>query len=159
MSLDERTIPQLLPAAYASMAVGKWHLGIGGSPGSTEFLPTERGFDHYFGVPHGLGACPCARCFPPATSCAIGCQPSWAPCPLFANTTIVQQPVDLPTLSDAYAAAASSFISASEMRRQPWLLYYASHHVHSPQFAGASCTNSTARGRFGDSLRQLDDEV
>jgi hypothetical protein len=31
--------------------------------------------------------------------------------------------------------------------------------VHSPQFAGVSCTNATNRGRFGDSLYQLDEEV
>ena len=36
---------------------------------------------------------------------------------------------------------------------------YSSHHVHSPQFAGVSCTNATNRGRFGDSLYQLDEEV
>ena len=29
------------------------------------------------GVPHGLGACPCAACFAPDTPCAIGCSPTW----------------------------------------------------------------------------------
>ena len=80
------------------------------------YLPTQRGFDRYFGapsrevitahpcvsnifstanhsgntqgcvrmtllvlpgVPHGLGACPCAACFAPDTPCAIGCSPTW----------------------------------------------------------------------------------
>ena len=103
------------------------------------------------------GACPCYACFAPNTSCAIGCSPSWAPCPLFANSTIVQQPANLLSLSDSYGAAAEAFIA--EHRQQPWLLWYSSHHVHSPQFAGESCTNKTARGRFGDSLYQLDQEV
>ena len=51
------------------------------------------------------------------------------------------------------------FIHHAASRRRPWLLYYASHHVHSPQFAGPVCTNSTPRGRFGDSLAELDSAV
>jgi arylsulfatase A len=159
LSLAERTMPQFLPEQYTSMLVGKWHLGIGPSPGDTSLMPTSRGFDHYFGVPHGLGACPCASCIAPATSCAISCQPKWAPCPLFANNTIAQQPVDLLALSHSYGGAAASFIEASEKQQRPWLLVYASHHTHSPQFAGPSCTNTTRRGRFGDSLREFDEEV
>ena len=123
-------------------------------------------------MPHGLGACPCYTCFAPNTSCAIQCSPQWAPCPVFANATIIQQPANLLTLSASYGAAAEEFIGGGsraaglehqgqqqQRRRQPWLLWYSSHHVHSPQFAGTTCTNATARGRFGDSLYQLDQEV
>eukprot|EP01043_Picozoa_sp_COSAG02_P015738 COSAG02_NODE_678_length_18586_cov_39.649375_6_plen_163_part_00 len=134
-------------------------LGIGSHPGATDFLPTSRGFDHYYGVPHGLGACPCYACFAPNASCAINCNPDWAPCPVFANSTIIQQPANLLTLSASYGAAAVDFVIAAKRRQQSWFLWYSSHHVHSPQFAGASCTNATSRGRFGDSLYQLDEEV
>jgi arylsulfatase A len=153
---SERTVAELLSlgGVYTSMHIGKWHLGM-----DEGYLPTQRGFDHYFGVPHGLGACPCAACFAPNTSCAIGCNPSWVNCPVFANATIIQQPANLLTLSDQYTEAAVAFIHASASRAQPWLIYYASHHVHSPQFAGPLCTNSTPRGRFGDSLAELDSAV
>ena len=44
----EITLAQILKAAgYATGMVGKWHLGH--QPGS---LPTERGFDEYFGIPY-----------------------------------------------------------------------------------------------------------
>ena len=44
----------------------------------------------------------------------------------------------------------------SVQRHQPFVLFYWSHHVHSPQFAGFDTTNSTQRGGFGDSLAELD---
>src|SRR3954470_17244772 len=43
----EQTMAEVLKdAGYATMAVGKWHLGD-----QPEFLPTRQGFDHYFGLP------------------------------------------------------------------------------------------------------------
>jgi len=32
---------------YATMCIGKWHVGD-----QPEFLPTQQGFDHYFGIPY-----------------------------------------------------------------------------------------------------------
>ena len=44
----ETTLAQALKArGYATMCIGKWHLGH--HPG---FLPTRHGFDHYFGIPY-----------------------------------------------------------------------------------------------------------
>ena len=44
----EHTVAELLKAqGYATMCVGKWHLGD-----QPEFLPTRHGFDHYFGIPY-----------------------------------------------------------------------------------------------------------
>jgi|EP00505_MAST-04D_sp_SCG-Rhode-Island_P003092 arylsulfatase A len=136
--------------------IGKWHLGT-----EEKYFPTTgHGFDYYYGVPHGLGACPCHACFAPNQTCSIKCQPNWAPCPVFENRDIVQQPANLITLSDDYVRAAKRFIqSAVEDKKQPFLLYFASHHTHSPQFAGFDTTNVTARGRFGDSLAELDRSV
>ena len=45
---NEVTIAERLkPLGYATLCVGKWHLGD-----QPEFLPTRQGFDHYFGVPY-----------------------------------------------------------------------------------------------------------
>ncbi len=44
----ENTIADLLKKeGYATMCVGKWHVGD-----QPEFLPTRQGFDHYFGIPY-----------------------------------------------------------------------------------------------------------
>ena len=76
--------------------IGKWHLGT-----KEKYFPTTgHGFDYYYGVPHGLGACPCHACFAPNQTCGIKCQRNWAPCPVFENRDIVQQPANLITLSD-----------------------------------------------------------
>lgn len=43
---DERTLPQALKeAGYATMMVGKWHLGHA----DQKFWPQNRGFDHFYG--------------------------------------------------------------------------------------------------------------
>lgn len=49
MSLHEITIAQIMrSAAYATGAIGKWHLGE--PPG---YYPTDRGFDYFFGTESG----------------------------------------------------------------------------------------------------------
>ena len=48
LSAKEHTVAELLKEqGYATMAIGKWHLGD-----QPEFLPTRHGFDHYLGLPY-----------------------------------------------------------------------------------------------------------
>ena len=48
ISAKEHTIADLLKQqGYATMAIGKWHLGD-----QPDFLPTRHGFDHYLGLPY-----------------------------------------------------------------------------------------------------------
>src|SRR6476661_2497392 len=45
---QEHTIAERLKEqGYATMCIGKWHVGD-----QPEFLPTRQGFDHYFGFPY-----------------------------------------------------------------------------------------------------------
>src|SRR5208282_3107272 len=48
LSEKEHSIAALLKQqGYATMAIGKWHVGD-----QPVFLPTRRGFDHYLGLPY-----------------------------------------------------------------------------------------------------------
>ncbi len=48
VSPDEVTVAEVLKSAgYATACIGKWHLGD-----QPEFLPTNQGFDEYFGIPY-----------------------------------------------------------------------------------------------------------
>src|SRR5512141_1220056 len=48
LSPNEHTVAELLKEqGYATMAVGKWHVGD-----HPDFLPTRHGFDGYFGLPY-----------------------------------------------------------------------------------------------------------
>ncbi|KAF7254624.1 Arylsulfatase A [Varanus komodoensis] len=159
LPLAEVTVAEVLKArGYATAMVGKWHLGLG--PGGA-FLPTRQGFDHFLGVPysHDQGPCQNLTCFPPATPCYGACDQGVVPVPLFWNQSIVEQPVAFPRLQPRYSAFARDFIAACARRKQPFLLYYASHHTHYPQFASQDYAGRSPRGPFGDALLEFDASV
>lgn len=144
------------------------------------YLPWNRGFDHYYGVPYGIDMCsqvtvmnvtrdgvPAGACFAPNVSCKVaqfaggqvnfGGREQDVPCPFFVNATIVEQPTALLTIDDKYVSAAVSFIKAhGDTGSAPFFMYFCSHHTHTPAFAKANFTNSSTRGWFGDHLRTLD---
>ena len=151
---NETTIAESLKkVGYATGIVGKWHLGVGKDG---EYLPTTQGFDSYVGIPYSNDMCPCKTCFYPDEACIDHGEQSASPCPLYHNTTIVEQPADYTHLSENYSIAATSFIKRNVDAGQPFFLYMAFQHVHVPNFAGKQFTNSSIRGKFGDSLSELD---
>ncbi|XP_063305240.1 arylsulfatase A-like [Pelobates fuscus] len=156
---SEVTIAELLQSqGYETAIVGKWHVGLGLNG---TFLPTQQGFQHFLGVPysHDQGPCHNLTCFPPNTGCYGTCDLGEALLPVFLNEKIIQQPVNFTGLISMYVEFSKSFIYQAVKNRNPFFLYYASHHTHYPQFASAKYTGSTPRGRFGDALREFDGSV
>src|SRR6185503_20535122 len=95
---DEVTIAELLKAkGYATACIGKWHLGH-----LPSFLPTQHGFDSYFGIPYSndmdrAGTAPMGR--------AAFLEPKieyWN-VPVMRNTEIIERPADQHTLTHRYA--------------------------------------------------------
>ncbi|KAM8820200.1 arylsulfatase A [Eudromia elegans] len=159
LPLAEVTVAEVLKAAgYSTAMVGKWHLGLGAN-GS--FLPTSQGFDHFLGVPysHDQGPCQNLTCFPPDIKCFGTCDQGLVPVPLFWNQSIVQQPVSFPDLVPLYNKFSRDFITDCARKGLPFLLYYASHHTHYPQFASREFTGRSRRGPFGDALLEFDASV
>lgn len=128
----EITLAQVLKSAgYATGMVGKWHLGH--KPGS---LPTERGFDEYYGIPYSN---------------------DMRPVQVLENTQVIEYPVVQATLTTRYAQRAAGFILRNKDR--PFFLYLAEAMPHKPLAASEKNYNKGGAGLYGDALLDLDDSV
>lgn len=178
LPLNETTIGQLAKSAgYATGIFGKWHLGQ-----MDGFLPGQRGFDSYLGIPYsvdmGMGRLtPCngsaaqeklnPRGSGRVEDSAGDPASNWLP--LVAqkgngnstNTTILQQPLDLTTLAEEYSAGITQFIT--ENAGSPFFLYVPFNHVHTTdmsqpdmQYSGCRFRGVSPRGGFGDAVMEMD---
>jgi arylsulfatase len=126
---SETTIAGLLKdQGYTSMCIGKWHLGS-----ESRFLPFNRGFDRYFGVPYSN---------------------DMTPLPLLRNTEVVEQPANLDTLTQRYTEEALRFIT--EFQQAPFFLYLAHTMPHIPLGASSAFRGRSAFGAYGDAVEELD---
>lgn len=126
---SETTVAQLLKGAgYRTACVGKWHLG---SP--RPFLPTDKGFDEYFGIPYS--------------------HDMW-PRPMMRNDQVVEQTAPLDTLTQRFTEEAVRVVrSAGDA---PLFLYLAHSAPHIPLEVGAQFRNRKSLGRYGAAVEELD---
>lgn len=80
----------------------------------------------------------------------------FSPCPLYEQEEIVEQPVDLTTLTQRMTSMAKNFIIENVEKEQPFFLNFAFNHVHFPQFSGIQFHNSSLGGSYGDSVQEVD---
>ena len=151
----------------------QWHLGQ-----QEKYLPHNRGFSSYFGVPFScdMGCSPWHG--PHPTACGGPFVPT--PIPLISGVpgskaVVLEQPADLSTLTQRYADWGSAFITKQTAAQKPWLLYASFNHVHvtdanytkaNPppgfsdwQFSSKKFCGSSGRGGTGDAVQELDDAV
>ena len=138
----EHTIADELKAqGYATMAIGKWHVGD-----QPEFFPTQHGFDHFFGLPYSNDMQP----HPNAT----GRESTYPPLPLLQDKNILEAPVDQDTLTARYTEQAVKFIT--DNRDHPFFLYLAHTAVHVPLHPGANFKGKSHNGLYGDWVEEVD---
>ncbi|KAH3767819.1 Arylsulfatase precursor [Pelomyxa schiedti] len=141
---------------YATAAIGKWHLGQ-----REEYLPTNRGFDYYYGIPYSIDMGlflegPCQQ----LGKCV------WLP--LLEGTKVVKQPVSPYELAPLLRQKAIDWITAH--KDSPFLLYYPSPHTHVTdiclsngttirQYSSSMFTGTSKRGTYGDAVQELDWEL
>lgn len=126
---DEITLAELLKERdYATMCVGKWHLGD-----AKPFLPTRHGFDHYFGMPYSNDM-----------------RPSY----IMRDEEIVEQPAEHDTMLERYTREAVEFIR--ENRDQPFFLYLAHNMPHTPLTITDRFRGKSPRGLYGDVVEAID---
>ncbi|MBL9200066.1 MAG: sulfatase [Opitutaceae bacterium] len=168
----EITIAELLKSAgYATMMIGKWHLGD-----APELLPVRQGFDAWFGLPFSndmwryhpnmpvrdnedalmratreraayTGFAGQGNPYPPA-----GGFPN--DLPLMRNDRVVESNPDQRQLTTRYTEAALAFITAQ--KEKPFFLYLAHAMPHVPLFVSEKFAGKSKRGLYGDVMMELD---
>jgi len=129
MSLDETTLADLFRGkGYRSMCVGKWHLG-----NSQEYLPTNRGFDRFYGVPYSN---------------------DMRPLPLIRDTEVLEEDTDRDLLTQRYTAEATQFLR--EPAETPFFLYLAYSYPHDPARSSPDFSGRSPHGDFGDAVAEID---
>lgn len=126
---SESTIAQMLKGAgYNTMCIGKWHVGS-----QPEFLPNNRGFDQYYGLPNSVDMGVMA---------------------LVQNTTVIESPTDPSTLTQRYTQQAVNFISSAQ--NKPFFLYLAHSFPHHPAAVSNAFKGVTGMGRYADAVTEID---
>ncbi len=129
--LDEKTLADILKTVqYKSMAIGKWHLGY-----PPPYLPTNRGFDAYYGVPWSV---------------------DMAPLPLLRDTTVTEADANREMLTPLYTDEAVRFIDASASGPAPFFLYVAFSYPHDPPTGSPRFRGRSGFGRQGDAIEEID---
>ena len=135
---DEVTVAELLKTkGYATMCIGKWHLGD-----QREFLPTCQGFDHYFGIPYSndMGTNQKQRANPEL--------------PLLRDEQVIEAPVEQSTITERYTDEALRFIESN--RQRPFFLYLPHTAVHGPLHPGKKFAGNSQDGAYGDWVEEVD---
>lgn len=147
---EEVTIAEALKdVGYATMHIGKWHLGI--HEGSR---PTDQGFDQSLGIPYSNDMDPgegikhrehAGNQNPPADGWNV---------PLLRDNEVIEQPADQTTLTKRYTEEAVAFIDTN--KDKPFFLYLAHTFPHVPLFASPQFHGKSRAGRYGDVVEELD---
>ncbi len=131
---DEITIAEVLKEQnYSTMCIGKWHLGD-----HPDFMPTNHGFDHYFGIPYSNDM-----------------NRKEVPLPLVRDLTVVRDGVQKDTTITArYTAEAVKFIKSNS--KSPFFLYLPHTAVHLPLVPGERFKGTSEAGAYGDWVQEID---
>ncbi|MEL6671758.1 MAG: sulfatase [Bacteroidota bacterium] len=143
----EITLAEMLKEiGYRTSIIGKWHLGH-----TPEYLPTQQGFDEYYGIPYSNDM----------DAVKWGLESFFAEpdyqmwkVPLMKNDSIIERPANQFTITRRYTEQAVSFIQ--ENQDTSFFLYLPHSMVHTPLFASDSFQNTSPRGLFGDVMAEVD---
>jgi arylsulfatase A-like enzyme len=137
MKLPSRIISKKI--GYATMCIGKWHLGD-----QPEFLPTKQGFDHYFGIPYSNDM--------QRTSKESGLRVT----PLLRDDKVLELLTDeeQSRIVESYTDEAINFISNN--KEKPFFLYLPHTAIHTPIYPGKAFQGKSNHGRVGDWIEEVD---
>ncbi len=140
---SEKTVAELLKTqGYATMCIGKWHLGD-----QPAFLPTRHGYDRYFGLPYSNDM------MRPSV------QTGSSVVPLMRGEQVIELLAgdDQDRLTERYTDEALKFIQ--ENRARPFFLYLPHTAVHVPIHPGKKFQGRSPHGRYSDWVEEVDESV
>jgi len=138
---NEVTIADLLRTeGYATGCFGKWHLGH--RPG---LLPTDQGFDTYFGVPYSNDMAQFHR--KPGSKYEFRL-------PLLRDAEVIEWEPDQHLLTRRYTEEAVAFID--EHHDRPFFVYLPHSMPHIPIYASEDFDGESPRGLYGDVIEEID---
>ncbi|WP_339902346.1 sulfatase [uncultured Cyclobacterium sp.] len=145
---EEVTIAEVLKSiGYKTGIIGKWHLGD-----QPEFLPTNQGFDYFYGIPYSDD-------MTREVGLRLGKKfngENWPPLPVMENEKVVMGGVDRNLLTKDYTEKALEFIT--ENQNEPFFLYLpqAMPGSTATPFASEAFKGKSKGGPWGDSVEELD---
>jgi len=180
MKPKQVTIAEVLrPAGYRTGAFGKWHLGD-----QDEYLPTNQGFETYYGVPysndmylspilkfaedalfrHGFDIAK-AQDLQQRTVLELETgKKRWQILPetknfvpIMRDNLVIEYPADQGTLTQNYFDEAIAF--ADRAGDEPFFLYITPSMPHVPLFASEAFQGASERGLYGDVIEEIDHHV
>jgi arylsulfatase A-like enzyme len=144
----ELTIAKLLKGnGYKTAAVGKWHLGH-----LPSHLPTDHGFDSYFGIPYSndMNKVESTNHFDLAEAERYQAYNV----PLMRNSEIIERPADQRTITKRYTQETIEKIK--EYKDGPFFIYLAHSLPHVPLFRSEGFKDNSLAGIYGDVIEEID---
>lgn len=128
----------LKQVGYRTGMAGKWHLGYR----KDKFLPTGQGFDSWLGLPYSHDY-----------------QPPWystrEPLRMYRNSTVIERPVNLDSLTVRYTQEALRFIK-EQNKKSPFFFYLAYNMPHLPLRAADHFRGRSGAGLYADVVESID---
>jgi arylsulfatase A len=143
---EEVTVARVLAdAGYRTLMVGKWHCGD-----QPEFLPTNHGFEEYFGLPYSNDM---GRQAGTPTD-GDGHQPGYPPLPLLDGDEVIEQQPDQASLTGRYVAEVVRFLRRH--RNEQFFVYLAHLYVHLPIYVQERFSTASRNGPYGAAVASID---
>ena len=139
----EETIASLLKKKkYATACFGKWHLGH-----QKQFLPTNHGFDVFYGTPF-------SNDMSKKEQALIGNTNYKYKLPILSQTDTIAFEPDQENFTKMFTEKTISFIK--KHKEEPFFVYLTHPMPHIPIYASKDFKGKSTRGSYGDTVEELD---
>lgn len=144
---SEITIAEALKSqGYATACIGKWHLGH-----LPQYLPTNHGFDSYYGIPYSNDM---DKDAPEGAKVWEDYNTKHFNVPLMRDEEIIERPADQLTITKRYTEETVTTIKKN--KDKPFFIYLAHNLPHVPLFTSERFKDTSLRGLYGDVIEEID---